>query len=106
MQIFVLDLVTGKRTQVTRLPSGTPPQPTPRLSPYLLTCCPKFIDNVTILFQTFVDPDGSNPEHDFAAFTVGVDGSRLKAVPTPVALPDSHLVPSFAVTGLGPTSPA
>src|SRR5262249_28926989 len=43
----------------------------------------------------------SNPEHNFAAFTVRTDGSRLEPVPTPVALPDSHLVPSFAVTGLG-----
>jgi hypothetical protein len=101
VQIVVLDLATGERTQVTHLPSGTAPTAGADSAPYFLTCCPKFIDNETILFQTFVDPDGSNPEHNFAAFTVRVDGSRLKADPTPVALPDSHLVPSFAVTGLG-----
>src|SRR5262249_49740614 len=101
VQIVVLDLATGERTQVTHLPSGTAPKVAPEAAPYFLTCCPKFIDNETILFQTFVDPDGSNPEHDFAAFTVRVDGSSLKAAPTPVAQPDSHLVPSFAVSGLG-----
>jgi cysteine-rich repeat protein len=101
VQIFVLDLATGERRQVTHLPSGTPPQAAPEAPPYFLTCCPKFVDNETILFQTFVDPDGSNPEHNFAAFTVGIGGGRLKSDPTPVALPDSHLVPSFAVTGVG-----
>jgi hypothetical protein len=101
VQIFVLDLATGERRQVTRLPSGTPPRPGPGDAPYFLTCCPKFIDNETILFQSFVDPDGSNPEHNFVAFTVRIDGSRLTPLPMPVAAPDSHLVPSFAVTGLG-----
>jgi hypothetical protein len=101
VQIFVLDLATGERRQVTHLPSGTPPRAADEARPYFLTCCPKFVDNETILFQTFVDPDGSNPEHNFAAFTVRIDGGRLKSVPTPVALPDSHLVPSFAVTGVG-----
>jgi hypothetical protein len=90
-QIFVLDLATGERRQVTHFPSGTPPRVAPHESEYFLTCCPKFIDNEPILFQTFVDSDGSNPEHNFAAFTVGIDGTRLKPVPTPVALPDSGI---------------
>jgi WD40-like Beta Propeller Repeat len=103
VQIVVLDLATGERTQVTRLPSGTARSPGDALlgGSFFLTCCPRFIDNETVAFETFVDPDGSNPAHNFAAFTVRIDDGRLKSVPTPVALPDSHLVPSFAVTGLG-----
>src|SRR5262249_26452630 len=99
VQIFVLDLATGERRQVTHLPSGTPPVAA-QGGPLVLTCCPQFIGGETILFQTFVDPDGSNPGHNFAAFTVKIDGSRLKALPTPVVPPDSHVVPSFAVGGL------
>ena len=72
----------------------------PESVPFFLTCCPKFIDNETVIFQTFTDPDGSNPEHNFAAFTIRVDGTRLKALPTPVVPPGSHVVPSFAVSGL------
>jgi hypothetical protein len=100
VQVFVLDLTTGERRQVTRLPSGTERYAYIVGPPYFLTCCPKFVDDETILFQTSVNADGSNPEETFSAFTIKIDGSRLKRVPTPVALPDSHLVESFAVTGL------
>src|SRR5262249_41983530 len=66
VQIFVLDLATEERIQVTHLPGGTAPLVAPGAPSYFVTCCPKFIDNETILFQTFVDPDGSNPGHNFA----------------------------------------
>jgi hypothetical protein len=106
VQIVVLDLATGKRTQVTRLPSGTPPSPPdPALGgSFFLTCCPQFIDDETVVFQTYVDPDGSNPEHTFAGFTVRIDGSELKPVPIPVSAPGSRVVPSFAVGGGRETS--
>jgi hypothetical protein len=97
-QIVVLDLATGRRTLVTRLPSGTAPGGF--FGKFLLTCCPTFIDNETVLFQTFVDPDGSNPEHTAAAFTVRIDGTNVKRVPPPIAVPGSEVVPSFGVTGL------
>jgi cysteine-rich repeat protein len=101
VQVFVLDLATGERKQVTHLTSGPqPPFVFAGSAPYLLTCCPEFIDDKTIRFQSFVDPDGSNPQHDFTAFAVGIDGQGLRrALVPPVALPGSHLVPSFAVTG-------
>jgi hypothetical protein len=101
VQIVVLDLATGKRTQVTRLPSGTPPSPPDPVygGSFFLTCCPQFIDDETVVFQTYVDPDGSNPEHTFAGFTVRIDGSGLKPVPIPVSVPGSRVVPSFAVGG-------
>src|SRR5262245_45808238 len=62
VQIFVLDLATDppERKQLTRLPSGSPPY-----VPAFLTGYPSFIDNETVVFYTFVDPDGSNPQHDF-----------------------------------------
>src|SRR5207247_1571229 len=44
-------------------------------------------------------PAGSSPEHNVAAFTVRIDGSKLQPVPTPVAQPGSHVVPTFGVTG-------
>jgi hypothetical protein len=68
---------------------------------YFVTCCPNFIDNETVLFQTFTDPDGSNPEHQFASFTVRIDGGKLTPVPTPLAAPGSQVIPSFRVTGPG-----
>ena len=99
VQIVVLDLATGKRTQVTHLPSGTPPSNL--FGEFFLTCCPAFVDDDTVLFQTFVDPDGSNPDHRLAAFSVRIDGSGLKAVPTPIAATGSEVIPSFGVFGGG-----
>jgi cysteine-rich repeat protein len=97
-QIVVLDLPTGRRIQLTHLPSGTPPYTV--FGPFFLTCCPTFVDDETLLFQTYVDPDGSNPEHDLATFKVRIDGSRLERIPVPVAVPGSRVVPTFGVTGL------
>jgi hypothetical protein len=98
VQIVVLDLATGQRTQVTRLPSGSPPY-----AGQFLTAYPQFIDNETVIFVTFVDPDGSNPQHEFAAFTVRIDGSRLmqRTLPPHVASgAGSRVVPIFGVTRL------
>src|SRR5262249_52007671 len=100
VQIFVQNLATGRRRQVTHLPSGTAPS-----AFFFLTCCPRFIDDRTLLFQTFTDPiiDSVhlNAEHDFAAFTVKIDGSGLKLVPKPAIPTSSHVVPSFGVVGPG-----
>jgi cysteine-rich repeat protein len=96
-QIIVLDLAKNVRRQATHLPSGTPPSTF--FGPFLLTCCPAFIDDETIRFHTYVDPDGSNPEHDLAAFTVRIDGSRLERIPPPVAAAGSEVVPNFGVAG-------
>src|SRR5262249_43188126 len=102
VQIVVLDLGTDPptRTPVTTLPSGTGPT-TLGESPLFFTCCPRFIDDETVLFQTFADPGGLNPHNEFAAFTVGIDGRGLKVVPRPAVPTDSHVVPSFGVFGRG-----
>jgi hypothetical protein len=96
VQVVALELATGRRTQLTHLPAGT--------SPYLsipVTCCPKFVDNHTVVFSTFIDPEGPNPEGSQLAFTVRLDGTRFTRVPTPVAEPGSRVIPSFQVTNLG-----
>jgi hypothetical protein len=97
VQIVVLDLATGERTQVTRLPPGTPRAPS---LPY--TGYPRFIDNETVAFFTVVDPDGSNPEHAFTAFTARIDGSRLrlKQVPPAVAATGARVISIFGVAQL------
>src|SRR5262249_11193762 len=92
VQIVVLDLATGQRTQVTHLPVSLPPAPSVFPTGY-----PQFIGNETIRFFTFADPDGSNPQHDATAFTVRINGSRLGHIPTPVAAPGSRVIPIFGV---------
>ena len=93
-QIVVLDVETGKRVQVTRLPSQK------ASFRYPDSCCPTFLDNRTILFRTVLDFDGTNPEHGLFAATVQIDGSKLKPVPGPVTGSDSRIVPAFRVGGL------
>jgi hypothetical protein len=93
IQIVVLDLATHDRTQVTRLPTGTGP------GLFFLTCCPTFIDNETVVFQTYTDPEGLNPEHNLVAFTVRIDGTNFTRLPSPVAVKGSQLVPTFGVFG-------
>src|SRR5262249_52061606 len=96
VQIVTLDLVKGARSTLTTLPSGTTPSPD-----FLLTCCPKFIDNDTVIFQTYVNPERKNAAHDFAAFTVRLDDHRLHRVGFPSAgLPGTSPFASFGVTGL------
>ena len=103
VQIVTLDLATDTptRRQVTHLPSGSPPGAGPSI-PSFLTAYPRFIDNDTIGFLTFTDPDGSNPEHKLAFFTVRIDGRGLRQVivPTPVAGVGSRIIPVFGVATL------
>jgi hypothetical protein len=108
VQIAVLDLVTGDRRLVTRLPAGTAPSPFPAnpvAAPYFLTCCPRFVDNRTIVFQTFTDPEndpaGSRPasQNALSFFTIGIDGQHLTALPKPTLIPGAQLIPTFSVTG-------
>jgi hypothetical protein len=110
-QIVLLDLVTGKPRTLTRLPSGLAPYFGGTTTRGFLTCCPVFLDDETVLFQSFVDPDpsanggkGLNPQHEFASFTVRIDGSDLKAAPLPVppdVLNKSGIDPTFGIVGLG-----
>src|SRR5262249_26244691 len=107
-QIAVLDLATGNRRLLTRLPAGTQPTPfpdNPLASPYFLTCCPRFVDNDTIVFQTYTDPEtdpeGARPAdlNSLSFFTIGIDGKHLTALPKPALSPGAQLIPTFGVTG-------
>jgi len=92
IQIVTLDLASGSRRQVTRLPTARPVDPG---IPF--TGFPRFLDDDTIVFFTQANPDGLHPGGAF--FTVNTDGTGLKALPTAVALPGGQIVPRFDITG-------
>jgi hypothetical protein len=100
IQIFTLDLVTGKSRQLTHLPvvadrtEGAIGLPAG-------TRAPVFLRDGRISFQSFGNLDGSNPEGSLVQFVMNRDGSGLKRVPLPVTLAGSHVVTSFGITGGG-----
>jgi len=95
VQVVTLDVVTGHRTQLTHLPAVAVAKGRFAIFP------PFFVDPDTVLFQTVTAPDSLHPEGAIVAFTVGVDGARLRAVPEPVPLPGSRVVPTFQLSGTG-----
>jgi hypothetical protein len=104
VQIAVLDLATGARRLLTHLPAGadlTPFPNTPRASPFFLTSGPRFVDNDTIIFQTYADPEGARPADPstLSFFTIGIDGRHLTALPRPTLSPGAEVIPTFGVTG-------
>ncbi len=85
-QVFTLDVGSGGRRQLTRLPAipdVTPGQPA--------FCCPRFVDNRTIAF--YYGPG--------LFYTVRTDASGLNAPPGTLAIPGARIVPRFEVTGGG-----
>jgi hypothetical protein len=104
VQIAVLDLATGDRRLLTHLPAGADPIPYPGYplkSPFFLTCCPRFVDNDTIVFQTYTDAEGARPAdlNSLSFFTIGIDGTHLTALPKPALSPGAEVIPTFGVTG-------
>jgi hypothetical protein len=103
-QVATLDLSTGARTQLTRLPS--PPPPPPNEPARLGTAGPVFSDADTILFYSFTnpaDPTGSslgglNPGGAQRTFSVETDSKELTVLPGPAVLPGGF-VPEFSITG-------
>jgi hypothetical protein len=98
-QIFLQDVATGARSQITHLPTATPAADLPPALPSALA--PFFLDEETVAFATDTDIDGTNPQHESIGATVKRDGSDLKAVRT-VALPGGQIVPIFFITGERP----
>jgi hypothetical protein len=88
VQLFVMDLATGVRTQVTHLPF-IPPSAFPEIPIFA------FLSNETLGFGAQVEPGV------FAGFTVESDGTDLRRLPTPAAAPEAHAVPIFQVIGGG-----
>src|SRR5262249_9691116 len=70
-------------------------------SPFFLTCCPRFVDNERIVFQTYADPEGARPASldTLSFFTIGIDGRHLTALPKPTLSPGARIIPTFNVTG-------
>ena len=99
IQIAALNIVTGKRTLLTRfgLRPSAERSPDPNNPAGPLTGIPRFVDNETILFFTYAG--SSIPVGDALFFTVKTDGTDLRSAPLPVALPGSRVVGSFAITG-------
>jgi len=95
IQIVTLDLTTGARTQVTRLPSMAPPDvrglPTPATVPGW------FSDNETIVFWSRTNPDGLNPNQEFPGFSIKTDGTNLKLF-LPSVFPGAPVDPNFRIT--------
>ena len=92
-QIVTIDVATGRPFQVTHLP------PTAATPQFPAACCPLFLDDDTILFGTLANPDGLNPTGEFAGFAIKADGSDLKRDLRPIVEPDSHIDPTFHITG-------
>lgn len=104
-QVVILDIATGARKPVTRLPMVTAPYPSNPVAPAISYS--GFWDDETIGFSSranpvdAVHPDGLNPEGNFRTFVVKTDGTGLTMLPDlvgPAALPGSHIVPVFQIT--------
>jgi hypothetical protein len=103
-QIFVLQLASGSRTQVTQLPPASP-APTAFALPGGAGV-PVFLDDESVGFYTEADPvteaypGGMNPTGDMIFATVHADGSGgLTRPQSPVALQGSQIDPRFVITG-------
>jgi hypothetical protein len=92
IQIVTLDVASGSRRQVTQLPDATAVEPSDPVTGF-----PRFLDDNTIVFFTYANPDGLHPGGAF--FTVNTDGTGLKALPIAVALQGSQIVQRFEITG-------
>jgi hypothetical protein len=97
IQIFTLDIATGRRTQLTRLPF-VPDHPVGARSVEKGTCCPVFLEDGRISFRSFADIDGSNPEGEHVELIMKRDGSDLARVPPPVTTSGSQVIPIFQLT--------
>lgn len=92
-QVVTLDIVTGRRVQVTRLPVA--PRERPTVASTITNT--RFIDDETIWFRSTANPAGLNPEGIPRLFTVKADGSGLRRVP---ALgPGGAVADRFEITG-------
>ena len=100
VQIVTLDLDTGARMQVTRLPVSPPLDPTRPA-----TLGPFFLDAHRIAFFSTSNPTGLNPEQRLVPFVVQRDGTSLSRGPQPAAVSGGGVFPQFVITGPAP-SPA
>jgi hypothetical protein len=98
IQIMALDLASGRRRQITRLPFARPSRTVPFEQPVMY---PRYVHDDTILFVSSSNPEGLNPEAAYVFFTVNMDGSDIRAVGTPIVPASSHVEPKFVIAGGG-----
>jgi hypothetical protein len=102
-QIFLQDIATGARAQITDLPTARPAADLPPALPSALG--PFFLDDKTVAFATDIDIDNTNPQGESIGATVKRDGSNLKVLRV-IALPGSKIIPTFIITGDRPQAVA
>jgi hypothetical protein len=90
LQIFTMDVSSGRRRQLTQLTARNSPAPLPEAGG------PAFIDDRTIVFYVLADP--SDPFTGQVSMSVRTDGSGLHSLAPPVEIPGGMLVPRFDVT--------
>jgi hypothetical protein len=99
IQIMALELASGHRRQITRLPFARPSLTVPYEQ---ATSVPRFVRDDTILFVSSSNPEGLNPEAAYDFFTVKTDGSDIREVGTPIASAGSEVDPKkFVIAGGG-----
>jgi len=97
-QVVTIDVATGTRTQLTRLPPAVPPAGYPRNAPTVFVSL--FTDEQTIGFSSCANPNGLNPQGTYLQMTTKTDGSGLEVpVPIPIALPGGVIEEQFVITG-------
>ena len=89
IQVFTLDLATGARTQVTRLP------PTVREGTY----GPLFTDDQSIAFFTYANAEDLNPDGELISVRVNTIDGTLTEFKSPIAIPGSEVLTTFRITG-------
>lgn len=100
LQVVTVDVATGRRVQVTRLPDA-PDHPVTH--PHPVTFAPVFAGNRRIVFSTYANPDGLNPGGKLALFTVRENGANLRILRLPEFARVNTIVPAFGITGRGTT---
>ena len=95
-QVWVVDLASGMRRQITRLPP--PPTIRDRFGGYSLFL-QAFLPDDTIVFAHLVSVSEGNVR--FAPFVVKTDAGEPQPLPVPDNLPGGVADPTFAVIGVG-----
>src|SRR5262249_32915501 len=90
-QAFVLNVESGLRTQVTHLPPSS-------FTGLDATAFGSFVDNQSILFGTFSNLDGLNPNAQLLLLIANIDDGHLTTLPV-VAVSGGGLIPLPSITG-------
>ena len=97
-QVVTVDVATGERTQVTRLPPAVPPPPYPSDAPTARLV--PFVDERTLAFFSSANPSGENPTGAYLLMTIKTDGTAFDVpVEIPIAVEGGVITPQFIITG-------